>query len=314
MHKNNIIGISSNCQAEHSTNWRTPKVHKRKKHKQPRIFEVWAGLPLAPLCRDIHELKKSLIKLPSSQKKILELFIYMRSQGLPNWMSEEYIGKKLGISRPHVSRCVRNLQDWGFIDIYHRGSPGSNLSNVYKVADVFMKSHVWQELMSIMPIFRSFFLFLCLVKPILKPYPHEFGWATPGWQPKNVTRLIIDDNKDISLSSNQSIKDTQTWLQNLVQRSEFNKVENDFRRNRHERARDMYKPKPPSFLEGFRNAKKGYSDNDDTRRALLLKQQADFVVSEQAARLAIIEAERGTEREKENWAKGNEILRKAGLL
>ena len=314
MYITNDISISKNCQQEHKTNWRTPKVHKRKRYRQPRRFDLWYGTALSPLVNGLPDLKKLLSGLSKTKQKILELFIYMRSQGLTNWMSEETIARHVGVSRGHVSRCLRDLRDWGLVDIYYRGSPGSNLSNVYKVADIFMKSHIWPELMSILPIFRSFFLFFCLVKPILNPYPHEFGWASPGWRPKNVTRLINKENKDIKILSDTSVIETQNWLHNLIKRADYKSDEDDFRKKRHEKASDMYKPNNSGFLKDFRNTKKGYDNGAAERRISYMKQEADRVSYEAAERSALLEAEQDTEKSKENWAKGNEILRRAGLL
>lgn len=318
----NDISPAVISQANSPTNWRYPKLTKRSRHIQPKRFENWASSPISPLCNGIHDLKIKLNDLSKGQKKILELFIYMRSRGLPNWMSRKTIANHVGISEVHVSRCLRNLKDWGFIDIYYRGKRGSNMSNVYKVADIFMKSHIWFELMGILPIFRSFFLFFCLVQPVLNPYPHAFFWASKSWKPKNVTLLINKDiNKDIKeVVKEENIEQTKQWLSGLLTKIDH---QDDFRRQRIEKIdkradriesrsieksrssmnNSMNNLKAPHFLKDFKNTKNGYEKNSSPKASEYLRQQSELAHQEYLARLALIESEKGTEKE----IKNNEI-------
>ena len=269
-------------------------------------FADWAGQPIAPNIIGLHNLKKTIGDLSVAQRRILELFIYMRSRGLPNWMSQEYIGKLLGYSRVHINRSVQNLRAWGFIDIYNRGR---DVSNVYKVANVFMDKNVWSELMIHMPILKSFFLLFCLVQPVLNPYPHEFFWASQSWKPKNVTLLILDDNKinNIKGIDTQKVEQTKSWISNLVTSTE---KRDEFRDERVRREKMKYEYKPQGALSSFKNMHKRDVKRETTSPSIYLLQEAERISAEKVAREALLAAERGTEKEAANNALAAENLRR----
>jgi len=269
-------------------------------------FADWAAKPIAPNIIGLHNLKKTIGELSVAQRRILELFIYMRSRGIPNWMSQEYIGKLLGYSRGHVNRSVQNLRAWGFIDIYNRGR---EVSNVYKVANMFMEKHIWPELMQHMPILRSFFLLFCLIQPVLNPYPHEFFWASKSWKPKNVTLLILEEDKlnNIKGITSEKIDKTKAWLSSLVSSVE---EKDEMRNKRVEKEKMKYEYKPNGTLSSFKNMQKRDVKRETTSPSDYLRLETQRICAEKEAREALLSAEKGTEKEAANNAKAAENLKK----
>lgn len=303
---NNFIGNTDTCQQENKKF--IPKTtrashFRRRKHVK---FEDWAAQPIAPVCIGLSNLKRTISELSAAQKRILELFIYMRSRGLPNWMSQEYIAQLLGMHRVTVNRAVQNLRAWGFIDVYNRGM---KVSNVYKVANVFMQKHIWQELMQYMPILRSFFLLFCLVQPVLNPYPHEFFWASKWWKPKNVTLLIIDDNNinNIKGIDNQKIAQTKLWISNLLSLSE---KKDSFRNERVRKEKMKYEYEPNNTLSSFKNMQKRDLKRLTTSSSDYLRMETQRICAEKEAREALLLKEKGTEKEAANNKLAAENLRK----
>lgn len=291
-----------------------PKTTKAKhfRYRKRIKFEDWAGKPIAPVCIGLGNLKRTIKELSIAQRRILELFIYMRSRGLPNWMSQDYIAKLLGYSRGHVNRSVQNLRAWGFIDIYNRGR---EISNVYKVANIFMEKHIWAELMEYMPILRSFFLLFCLVQPVLNPYPHEFFWASKSWKPKNVTLLILEENRFNNIKGVNSVKieECKNWLANLTLNADKKEIE---RKQLQKRKGMKFENSPTQVLNSFKNMQKNsLSPKRDVKRQTTnpseyLMPETERISAEKVAREALIAAEKGTEKEAANNAKAAENLRR----
>ena len=313
MHVINYIPNISSCQAELPTNYRTPNTYKAKHfRRRNRIkFEDWAGAPIVPLVNGITHLRAVFLELSQAHRDVFEMMVYMRSRGLPNYMSQQYIADKLGLSRVHVNRVLQNLKAWGFIDIYNRGDKkvGNYISNVYKVANVFMKKHIWEQLMDILPIFRSFVLMFALVQPVLNPYPHNFFWASKWWKPKNVTLLIKDDNKNININSTttQNVEGFKYNLSTLVQLADKKEAQREAIVNRNKmKSGDS----PKGGISSFKNFHKRELSNQSPKASEYLRQETERISCEQAARMALIESERGTEKEAANNAKAAENLRR----
>lgn len=310
MHEINNILNSSPSQSENATYRafvpRTTRASHFRYRKRIK-FADWAAKPIAPNMINRHDLKKTIGELSHAHRRVLELFIYMRSRGLPNWMSQEYVAKLLGYSRVHVNRCVQTLRAWGFIDIYNRGR---HVSNVYKVANMFMKKEVWQELMEHMPILRSFFLLFCLVQPVLNPYPHEFYWASKSWKPKNVTLLILEDNKKNNINgiNSTATDETKSWIASLVYTLDHKN--DDVRKKRVEKDKMKYAYEPDTVLKSFKNMHKRDKQSQTTPPSTFLQQETNRIAQEVAARKALLESERGTEKEAKNNALAAENLKR----
>lgn len=309
MHEIKNILNSSPSQSENAIYTAfVPKTTKAKhfRYRKRIKFQDWAAQSVAPICTGLGDLKKTISELSIAQRRILELFIYMRSRGIPNWMSQEYIGKLLGYSRVHVNRSIQNLRAWGFIDIYNRGR---EVSNVYKVANIFMEKHIWLELMEYMPILRSFFLLFCLIQPVLNPYPHEFFWASKSWKPKNVTLLILEENNNniIKGVTSDKIEKTKAWLSSLVSSVE---KKDEMRNKRVKKEKMKYEYKPNGTLSSFKNMHKRDVKRTTTNPSIYLKHETERIVAEKEARESLLAAEKGTDKEAANNAKAAENLRK----
>jgi len=184
---NNIRNILS-CQQLSGKNVYSPRLYKAKdfKHYQKRIsFAEWEKRDQLPIARSNRELIEHVAHLTASTKRVLEYIIYMRSRGLVNFTSQEYIARNLGVSLKTVSRAIQTLWSLRLIDVYNRGK---NISNITRPADILLRKDICEQIMQYLPICRSIFLMFLLVAPIVN-YPESYYWASNTANAKHVSVL-----------------------------------------------------------------------------------------------------------------------------
>ncbi len=307
--KNNL-NLSS-CQQEYKTNWRYPRIARAKKRKKLRNkmnFERWASHAFGPEVIGIAALKHAVEKLTNGQKKVFQYFLYFRSQGLPIFMAQQHIAERLGYGRQFISDTCQLLYDLGFISIYNRGShAGNNISNVYRVASIFMKKHIWEDLMSLLPIMYGFWLCVVGIKGVESPFPHEFFWASKSWKPNKATLLINRDNNITNSSikkdtfSDETIQEMKVYLSQLIQKDTFSRHSYPEKEKIDQSRRIIvYETEKPNFD----------SELQSKHRQLLRYREAKKVQSTLEIQLAKRDAEKGSLKEAQNNAKAAENLRR----
>lgn len=317
----NIIKILSS-QVENEKKLLVTKTYQAKHfRRRNRInFQQWVSSTLKPLCNTLPEMKHIFAQLTPAHRKVFQMLMYMRAHGLPMYMSQEYIASKLGLHRTTVNRCIQTLKYYGFIDVYNRGEKQRSrfITNVYKVAAIFMKKHIWFEFMQTVPIFRSFMLSLIAFQPVLNPFPPSFFWATQRVDWRNATLLINKDN-------NLYISDS-SYCKRRVQMS------NDYYKKPIVRGEDYEDqpfplreygapPEQTSYLPQKRTTYQQYGERKPTiaeelaskQRQLLNAQETNKHYNEHQERMARIESEKHTQAYKDNMEKARANLAKLGI-
>ncbi len=215
---NNIRNILS-CQQLSGKNVYSPRLYKAKdfKHYQKRIsFAEWEKRDQLPIARSNSELIEHVAHLTPSTQKVLGYIIYMRSRGLVNFTSQEYIARFFSISRKTVSRSIQTLWSLHLIDVYNRGR---NISNITRPADVLLRKDICEQIMQYLPICRSIFLMFLLVAPIVT-YPESYYWASNTANAKHVSVLKyirFNFNNVIGIDSDSSRRKERESIQKKEQ-------------------------------------------------------------------------------------------------